>query len=209
MPELVPTPEITESPMPPTQVGFGTPPVTGPGAEETVEQYKSRLSGAMSALDKERNAHNATKAQYQNLEVNLRGEMEKLKADFAAIESEKLSLVEERKKLAEEKAKASAELARYNAIADKPGLLLYRELLPLTEDKAALDTALAAIEKARSVDLQRLKDQSATSQPPPVAAPAQMTKEALFRLMGEKAGTPEFDVLAKQWQVLVSQKPGG
>jgi hypothetical protein len=204
---LVPNPQDPAGSPPPP--GDGTPPAGGSGAEESVESYKVRLAGAISALDRERNTHNQTKANLATLEASLRTEISTLTVDKTALATEKALVEAQAKQAKDESAANAAELARWNVLADKPQLLLYRQLLPLTTDQNALNAAITQLETIRSKDLDRLRDLSKNGAPPPPPPAAALTKEALNRLMLEKAGTPEFDALNAAWQLAVTKGPGG
>jgi uncharacterized phage infection (PIP) family protein YhgE len=185
-----------------------TPPAQASGAE--LEEYKNRLAGAISTLDKTRNELKEAQAklqqtqadyltQLQQKEVEYKSDILKKDTTLAEIINAKTALEADHKKVMDERNTFSAELARWGIIAENPSLLPYKEILPVTTDTEALKRAVEAINKARQLDRQALADQVRGGQALPVPSTTP-TLDSLRQALNKSVGTPGFEDALKAFQ---------
>ena len=191
--------------------GVQTPPASPSSAElKELEEYKVRLAGAISSMDRARNEVTELKsksqqretelaAQLQQKEVEFKSNLIQKETDLAALITAKTVLEQEHEKIRKERDSSSAELARWGFIAENPSMLPYREVLPVTTDVEALKRAADAINKARQVDRQALADQVRGGQAPPVP-PSATTLTSAIEALNKAVGTPGFDAALKAYQ---------
>jgi DNA repair exonuclease SbcCD ATPase subunit len=194
--------------------GVQTLPVSPSSAdrEKEVEEYKNRLAGAISTMDKTRNELKEVQLKLQQKETDYLTQLQQREADhkfeilkkdtsLAELINAKTALEQDHESVRKERDAYSAELARWGMIAENPSMLPYKDILPVTTDVEALKRAVEAINKARQLDRQALADQVRAGQtlPVPTTAP---TLEGAIQALNKSVGTSNFDQALKDYHAV-------